>query len=75
LSFTLIRINQDASGKQTVNRTYWSTRKKVNQPDKNIGHLMRKESEMAAKSTRRNARKEDKAGEKFTQMSLFPTSK
>lgn len=75
ISFTLTRINQDASGKQTVNRTYWSTRKKINQPDKNTGHLMRKDSQMAAKNTHRDIRKEDDPVKKFVQMSLFPISK
>ena len=75
LSLTLTRINQDASGKQTVNRTYWSTRKKINQPDKNNGNLMPKDSPMAAKNTQHGTRKEENSVKKFMQMSLFPTSK
>ncbi len=75
LSFTLIQIIQDASRKQTVNRTYWSTRKKINQSDKNTSNLMLKDSQVAEKSTRRDRRKEQKPVEKFTQLSLFSTSK
>ena len=75
LSFTLTRINQDASGMQTVNRTYWSTRKKVNQPDKNNSNLMTKDSQMAAKNTQRDTGMEEIPVKKFVQMSLFPPSK
>jgi len=75
LSFTLSQINQDASGKQTVNRTYWSIRKKINQPVENSSNLMLKDSQIAEKSTRRDRRKEQQPVEKFTQLSLFSTSK
>ncbi len=75
LSFTLTQINHDVSGKQTVNRTYWSTRKKINQPDNNTGNLMLKDSQVTQKTTRCETRKEEKPLEKFTQLSLFPTSK
>jgi hypothetical protein len=52
LSFTLTQVNQDASGKQIVNRSYWSTRKKVNHPDKNNNNLLIKDSHAVGKSTR-----------------------
>ena len=75
LSFTLTQVNQDESGKQTVNRSYWSTRKKVNHPDKNNNNLLIKDSHVVGKSNRAYKRKEQKHAEMFTQLSLFPTSK
>ena len=75
LSFTFTQINQDASGKQTVNRTYWSIRKKINQPDENSNNLILEDSQVAEKSTLCDTRKEEKPVEMFTQLTLFPTSK
>lgn len=72
LSLTLTRINQDASGKQTINRTYWSTRKKVNEPDKNISHLVSKDSQTAARKTQRGIKTKESQVKGFVQMSLFP---
>jgi len=74
MSFTISHINQDASGKQTINRTYWSIRKKINQPDENSSDLMLKDLKLTEKSARRDRRREQKPVEKFTQLSLFPTS-
>ena len=73
LSFTLVQINQDASGKQTVNRTYWSNRKKTNLPVKSTTNLLLEDSQNGAKSTHHDAEKREKPNKKFIQMSLFPT--
>jgi hypothetical protein len=73
-SFTLSQINQDASGKQTINRTYWSIRKKINQPVENTSNLILIDPLVTEKSAHQDRRKEQKPVEKFTQLSLFPTS-
>jgi hypothetical protein len=75
LSLTLTQINQDASGKQTINRTYWSTRKKINQPDKKTDNLMLKDSQIAAKKVYSDAKKDENPVKGFIQMSLFLISK
>lgn len=75
VSFTVSQIIHDASGKQTVNRTYWSIRKKISLPDKNSHKLMSKASSAIEKSTRHDRPKKQGPFEKFTQLSLFPRSK
>ena len=74
VSFTITQLNQNSSGKQTVNRTYWSIRKKVKQSDENSSNLMLKDSEMTEEGTRRDRRNKQKPVERFIQLSLFPPS-
>src|SRR5947199_85493 len=65
MPFTISQINQDASGKQVVNRTYWSIRKKINQLDENGSNLMLKDSQMTEKDARCVRRKKQKRVETF----------
>jgi hypothetical protein len=74
VSFTISKLNQDASGKKTVNRTYWSIRKKINWPDENSSNLMLKDSKVTEKSIRCDKGNEREPVEKFTQLRLFPPS-
>ena len=75
VSFTISQINQDILGNQIVNRTYWSTRKKVNTSDKNAHNLMPKDPQVTKENIRSSRKKEQKHVEKLKQLSLFPASK
>ena len=75
LSLTVLQVNQDTSGKQTVNRTYWSTRKKTSQPDESDGTSISKVSPEIGRNIRHVKPKKQEANRKFTQLSLFPKSK
>ena len=75
MSLTVSQLNQDASGKQTVNRTYWSSRKKASQPDESDGTSISKVSPEAGRNIRHDKPKKQGANRKFTQLSLFPNSK
>jgi hypothetical protein len=72
LSLTLTQVNQDAYGKQTSNRTYWSTRKKICKPDENAGSLILKNSQEAENANSRDSHNKEKTVEKIKQLSLFP---
>jgi hypothetical protein len=75
LSLTVLQVNQDTSGKQTVNRTYWSIRKKTSQPDESDGTSISKVSPETGRNIRHDKPKKQGSNRKFTQLSLFPKSK
>ena len=72
VSVTISQINQDAYGKQTVNRTYWSNGKKIHQLDGDSNNLMVKGSKASEKGVHHGSEKERKHSKRFTQLTLFP---
>lgn len=74
VSVTVSQVNQDASGKQTSNRTYWSTRKSIRQTNENRSALILEASKMPERGVRSSRRAGQKQIKKVTQLSLFPLS-
>jgi hypothetical protein len=71
---TVLRMTKDMSGKQTVDRTYVSIRRKVNQLDKNSDNLTLKDASKTGKNMSTDRSKKQQSVKKFIQLCLFQIS-